>query len=150
MLADRRRSVFPRLLNPRNFKTRGEIAVIDPSGRAIADIRAAFSPERVAERREEQARLVLNQAPAAVQQVAQRPRQRKSRRRRRPHAPDLRLVERPATADRATEESVAARTERDAPSRARRHPRQRRAIPSDGNPTAATTCTCRRTSTIAR
>jgi len=56
--------VFPRLLNPRNFKTRGEVAVMDPSGRAMADIRTAFSPERMAERREEQARQLLNQAPA--------------------------------------------------------------------------------------
>src|SRR5262249_32540191 len=62
--------VFPRLINPRNYRTRGEVAIVDPSGRAVADIRAAFSPERVAERREEQARQVLNQAPQAVQQLA--------------------------------------------------------------------------------
>ena len=54
--------VFPRLLNPRNFKTRGEVAVVDPTGRAMADIRTAFSPTRVAERREEQARIVLNRS----------------------------------------------------------------------------------------
>src|SRR4029434_9229896 len=58
--------VFPRLLNPRNFRTRGEVAIVDPSGRAIADIRAAFSPERMAARREEQARQVLDQAARAV------------------------------------------------------------------------------------
>ena len=62
--------IFPRLLNPRSFKTQGEVAVIDPSGHAMADIRAAFSPERVAQRREDQARVVLNQAPEAVQQIA--------------------------------------------------------------------------------
>src|SRR5256885_15958654 len=62
--------VFPRLVNPRSFKTRGEVAIVDPSGRAIGDISAAFSPERMAERREEQARQLLNQAPAAVQQMA--------------------------------------------------------------------------------
>jgi ABC-2 type transport system permease protein len=93
--------IFPRLLNPRNFKTQGEIAVIDPSGHAIGDIRRAFSQERMAERREDQARQVLNQAPAAVQEAA------KSRAT--PQmaaaiasataAPDLQLVERPANAD---------------------------------------------------
>ncbi len=64
--------VFPRLLNPRNFRTRGEVVVIDRSGRAMGDVRAAFLPERIAERREQQAREVLNQAPAAVLQMAGR------------------------------------------------------------------------------
>src|ERR1700740_2497307 len=58
--------VFPRLLNPRNFKTTGEIAIIDPTGRAMADIQKAFSPERIADRREERAGLALNQAPEPV------------------------------------------------------------------------------------
>jgi ABC-2 type transport system permease protein len=62
--------VFPRLFNPRNFKTTGDVAIIDPSGRAMADIRAAFAPDRVAERRELTARQVLNQAPDAVQEAA--------------------------------------------------------------------------------
>ncbi|HET9833838.1 MAG TPA: ABC transporter permease [Vicinamibacterales bacterium] len=99
--------VFPRLLNPRNFKTQGEVAIIDPSGRAIGDIRTAFSTERVTERREEQARQVLNQAPAEVQQLA------KSRTTPQVAAavasatavPDLRLVERPPTADVQKEKS---------------------------------------------
>ena len=63
--------VFPRLLNPRNFQTRGDVAIVDPTGRVMADVRAAFAPARLAERREEQARQVLNQAPAAMQEVAQ-------------------------------------------------------------------------------
>ena len=99
--------VFPRLLNPRSFKTQGEIAVIDPSGRAIADIRTAFSEERMAERREAQARQVLNQAPAEVQQFASS--------RAAPQVaaaissaaavPDLRLIERPGGADVQQEKS---------------------------------------------
>src|SRR5262249_23323730 len=99
--------VFPRLLNPRNFKTQGEIAVVDPSGRAIEDVRKAFSQERVAQRREDQARLVLNQAPPEVQQVANS--------RGTPQmaaaiasataAPDLSLVERPSNADVQKEKS---------------------------------------------
>jgi ABC-2 type transport system permease protein len=91
--------VFPRLLNPRNFRTRGEIAVIDPSGRAIADIRAAFSPERMADRREEQARQALNQAPAAVRQLADAAPANQMTATVSAVAPDLRLIERPATAD---------------------------------------------------
>ncbi len=86
--------IFPRLLNPRNFQTRGEVAIVDPTGRAIADIRLAFAPRRVAERREEQARLILNQAPAAMQsnQMAASMANANA-------GSELRLVERPATAD---------------------------------------------------
>ena len=99
--------IFPRLLNPRAFKTQGEVAIIDPSGRAIGDIRAAFSQERMTERREEQARQVLNQAPQAVQQMATS--------RATPQmaaaiasataTPDLTLIERPAAADVQQEKS---------------------------------------------
>ena len=93
--------VFPRLLNPRSFKTQGEIAVIDPSGRAIGDIRKAFSPERMTERREEQARQVLNQAPPEVQQMAtsRGNAQVAAAMASATAAPDLQLVERPASAD---------------------------------------------------
>ncbi|HKF65492.1 MAG TPA: ABC transporter permease [Vicinamibacterales bacterium] len=93
--------VFPRLINPRNYRTRGEVAIVDPSGRAVADIRAAFSPERVAERREEQARQVLNQAPQAVQQLAGsgRSNQMTAAMAGATPLPELRLVERPPTAD---------------------------------------------------
>ncbi len=96
--------VVPRMLNPRNFRTQGEVAVIDPSGRAMADIRAAFAPERVAERREEQARQILNQAPEAVQQIAKSGASAKMPALAGPAA-DLRLVERPATADLQREKS---------------------------------------------
>jgi ABC-2 type transport system permease protein len=92
--------VFPRLLNPRNFKTRGEVAVIDPSGRAIADIRTAFSPERMAERREELARQVLNQAPPAVRQLAgTADASQMTAMASNIGTPDLRLIERPRNAD---------------------------------------------------
>ena len=93
--------VFPRLLNPRNFQTRGQVAVIDPSGRAIADIRSAFSTERMAERREEQARQILNQAPAAVRQLADArgSAQMTAAMTSSAPVPDIRLIERPSTAD---------------------------------------------------
>jgi ABC-2 type transport system permease protein len=97
--------VFPRLLNPRNFKTQGEVAVIDSSGRALTDIRAAFSPERVAARREEQARQILNQSPAAVQQFAGRSNQVTSAMASAAGGTDLRLVERPGSADVQQEKS---------------------------------------------
>src|SRR5215467_10308822 len=99
--------IFPRLLNPRSFKTQGEIAVIDPSGRAIGDIRKAFSPERMTERREEQARQVLNQAPPEVQQMAtsRGNAQVAAAMASATAAPDLQLVERPASADVQNEKS---------------------------------------------
>ena len=99
--------VFPRLLNPRNFKTQGEVAVIDPRGQAIGDIRAAFAQERIAERRENQARQILNQAPPQVKELATS--------RATPQvaaalasataSSDLRLVERPSSADVQQEKS---------------------------------------------
>jgi ABC-2 type transport system permease protein len=93
--------VFPRLLNPRNFRTSGEVAIVDPSGLALADVRHAFSPERVAERREEQARQALNQAPAAVRQLAGagRANQMTAAVANAAPLPDLRLIERPPTAE---------------------------------------------------
>lgn len=93
--------VFPRLLNPRNYRTRGEVAIVDPTGRAIADIRTAFSPERVAERREELATQALNQAPAAVRQLASsgRSNQMTAAIASAAPIPELRLVERPPSAD---------------------------------------------------
>lgn len=91
--------VFPRLLNPRNFKTTGEVAIIDPSGKAIADIRTAFDPARVAERREALARQALNQAPAAVRQMASSGAAGPMNAAVAAAAPDLRLVERAPDAD---------------------------------------------------
>jgi ABC-2 type transport system permease protein len=99
--------VFPRLLNPRNYRTQGEVAVIDPNGRAIADIRTAFSQDRIAERREATARQVMNQAPPEVKELAAS--------RATPQmaaavasataGSDLRLIERPANADVQKEKS---------------------------------------------
>jgi ABC-2 type transport system permease protein len=97
--------VFPRLLNPRNFKTQGEVAVIDPRGQAIGDIRAAFSAERVEERREDQARQVLNQAPPAVKELASSRATPQVAAALASTASDLRLVERPANADVQQEKS---------------------------------------------
>ena len=126
---DRRRSpiVFPRLLNPRNFKTRGEVAVIDPSGRAIADIRTgvlagarggtargagAADPESGACRRAAvRGRRDSNQMTSAMAAVG---------------CPELRLIERPPHGRRPAGESVAARAGRAASPGADRRPRQRR------------------------
>ena len=99
--------VFPRLLNPRNYRTQGEVAVIDPNGRAIADIRTAFSEERIAERREALARLVMNQAPAEVKELAgsRATPQVAAAMASAAAGSDLRLVERPADADVQKEKS---------------------------------------------
>jgi ABC-2 type transport system permease protein len=91
--------VFPRLLNPRNFKTSGEVAIVDPTGRVMADIASAFAPERLAERRDDQARQFLNQAPAAVQQMQTRSPQMAAAMGTATAASDLRLIERPPTAN---------------------------------------------------
>jgi len=91
--------VFPRLLNPRNFKTTGEVAIVNPSGKAAEDIRLAFSQERVAERRDALARQVMNQTPEAVRQAVPAERAGQMTAVATAGAADLRLVERPAAAD---------------------------------------------------
>jgi len=88
--------VFPRLLNPRNFKTTGEVAIVNPSGKAAEDIRLAFSQERVAERRDALARQVMNQTPEAVRQAVPAERAGQMTAVATAGAADLRLVERPA------------------------------------------------------
>ena len=96
--------IFPRLLNPRNFRTRGDVVVIDRSGRAMADIKASFQPERIAARREEVARQLLNQAPPAVQAAAARGSAQIATAAR-AAAPDVRVIEAPGDADLQSEKA---------------------------------------------
>jgi len=60
----------PRLLNQRSEPVRGQIAVIDPTGAVMAELRATITPAAIAARREEAARRALAAVPAGVRDLA--------------------------------------------------------------------------------
>ena len=62
--------VLPRLFNVRNMQAKGEILVIDPTGRVLPELQKAFDPARIAERRKEAAKQVLTKTPQQVRQIA--------------------------------------------------------------------------------
>ena len=62
--------IGPRLFNFKNFKVQGEVAVIDPSGRVLPELKKSYDPARIAARREEQAASALAKAPQQVRQAA--------------------------------------------------------------------------------
>jgi ABC-2 type transport system permease protein len=85
-------TVGPRLFNQRNFRVQGEVAIVDPTGLVIPELRTTLENRKTVARRLDAARDTLAQAPGSVReiaasQIAQAP------------APDLRLVERPPDAD---------------------------------------------------
>jgi len=91
--------VFPRVLG-RGTEVSGEIAVIDPTGAVMPELRTTLGADRIAARRSEQTRQALSQAPGAVRQVAES----RSDTGRSVNAalgapPQFQLVERPPTAD---------------------------------------------------
>jgi ABC-2 type transport system permease protein len=61
---------FPRLLNRNVPAVRGEVAVIDSTGRIAGTLRAALSPEAIVARRRESAARVLQNTPAVVRDAA--------------------------------------------------------------------------------
>jgi ABC-type Na+ efflux pump permease subunit len=60
----------PRLMNQRSAPVRGQIAVIDPTGAVMAELRATITPAAIAARREEAARRALAAVPAGVRDLA--------------------------------------------------------------------------------
>jgi ABC-2 type transport system permease protein len=64
-------TVGPRLLNQRGAPVRGQIAVLDPTGRVARELRTTITPQAIAARRAEAARRVLAAVPAAVREVAE-------------------------------------------------------------------------------
>jgi len=61
----------PRLLNQRSAPVRGQIAVVDPTGRVAGELREAATPQAIGARRAEAARRVMAAAPAAVREAAE-------------------------------------------------------------------------------
>jgi ABC-2 type transport system permease protein len=91
----------PRLLNQGSAVVRGQIAVIDPTGRVAAHLRASITPQAIAARRAEAARRAMAAAPAAVREIAdgQAAASNAAMERVSGAVPDLQLVERAASGD---------------------------------------------------
>jgi ABC-2 type transport system permease protein len=60
----------PRLFSQRNFRVRGQVAIVDPTGVVTARLRTAVDPLTIVARRAEAARRALRAAPAAVRELA--------------------------------------------------------------------------------
>lgn len=95
--------VGPRFLIGRNPKVTGQVAIVDPTGRVIPELRVALDPERLAERRADLARQALAGVPDEMRRLADSAGPIAS-----PDmaiaaalgtVPDLHLLERPSTAD---------------------------------------------------
>jgi ABC-2 type transport system permease protein len=60
----------PRLFSQKNYQIKGEILVIDSTGRIMPELQKTFDRERIAARRKEEARKALSSVPPQVQQLA--------------------------------------------------------------------------------
>ena len=85
----------PRLMNARSPQVRGDIAVIDPTGAVIDELRTTLSPEAIERRAAETARRAMAQVPGAAGQQAAEAAVRQVTR----QTPVLRVVERDAASD---------------------------------------------------
>jgi ABC-2 type transport system permease protein len=63
--------IGPRIFNPRTYQVRGEVLVIDPTGRVVPELQKNFDPARIAARRKAEAQKALTNAPQQVRQMAQ-------------------------------------------------------------------------------
>ena len=89
-------AVFPRLSSRNVPAVRGEIAVVDPTGQVAGALRTALTTDAITARRRESAMRALQNAPAVVRDVATNP---AAIERTVGAAPELTIVERPASAD---------------------------------------------------
>ncbi len=62
--------IGPRLFNFQDFQLQGEVAVIDPTGRVAPELQKTFNADRIAARRKEEARKILDNVPQSVRQLA--------------------------------------------------------------------------------
>jgi ABC-2 type transport system permease protein len=63
-------AIAPRMMNQRRTVVRGQVAVVDPTGRVTPELRATIAPAELTKRRDQLARRALDNAPAAVRDVA--------------------------------------------------------------------------------
>ena len=62
--------IGPHLFNVRDFQLKGEILVIDPTGRVLPELRDTYDPEKIVARRKEATRQALESVPQQVKQLA--------------------------------------------------------------------------------
>jgi ABC-2 type transport system permease protein len=60
----------PTLFSPKNFELKGEVMIIDPTGRVAQELKKCFDPGTMKARREEETRKALANTSAQIQQVA--------------------------------------------------------------------------------
>jgi ABC-2 type transport system permease protein len=60
----------PVLFAPKNFELKGEVTIIDPTGRVAPELKKYFDPAKIKARREEEARKALAKAPPPLRKVA--------------------------------------------------------------------------------
>jgi ABC-2 type transport system permease protein len=87
-----------RLLNTDDFKTQGEITIIDPDGRVTASLRTALAPARIAARRAAETETATARLPPRARPLATAA-ARSAIDRARGSIPDLRIVEAPPDED---------------------------------------------------
>jgi ABC-2 type transport system permease protein len=90
--------IGPRFFIPRNFQVRGELAVIDPTGRVAPELQETYDPARIAARRREEAQKALAIVPRQVRQIADSAPDAGIGNRLGP-IPDLHILERPPGSD---------------------------------------------------
>jgi ABC-2 type transport system permease protein len=90
--------IGPRVFNFRNFKVEGEVRIIDSTGTLIPELRTTLEKRKDVARRADETRRALEQAPAAVRNIAANAPAGALQNALGP-VPDIRLVEREADAD---------------------------------------------------
>jgi len=90
--------LVPRLFNIRDFKVEGDIRIIDPTGLVVPQLRAAIDSRRIEARRAEQTEKALEKIPPGVREIAGS-RGNQSIQAALGPVPNIRLEERPSTAD---------------------------------------------------
>jgi ABC-2 type transport system permease protein len=61
--------IGPHVFNFDNFKLKGEIVVIDPTGKVLPELQDIYDPEKIAERRKEEAEQALAVIPDQARQI---------------------------------------------------------------------------------
>ncbi|MEJ2110291.1 MAG: ABC transporter permease [Acidobacteriota bacterium] len=62
--------IGPHLFNPDDFQLKGELAVIDPTGQVLPELRDIYDPEKIVARRKAEAARALETMPQQVRQLA--------------------------------------------------------------------------------
>lgn len=61
--------IGPHIFNFEDFQLKGEIVVIDPTGRVLPELRNTYDPERIVARRKEETRKALERMPLKIKEL---------------------------------------------------------------------------------